>query len=82
MIVVDRFHFSGHEFCNISNGNLHHILENDRSVVAKVINSILDKGTTHIAYLKGSNAIPFMKVLFGQMNAYSCPWDRLSRADL
>lgn len=80
--MIDRFHFSGHICCNTFNGNVHRILDSDRSVAAEVINSIIEKGTNHVAYLKGSNVIPFMKVLFGQINSVARVRDRLGRSDL
>lgn len=82
MLVVDRFQYSGHTCCNIFNGNVHRSIDSDRSVAAEVINSIIARGTTHISYLNGSNVIPFMKILFAQMNASAQVRDRLGRGDL
>lgn len=61
---------------------MHRILHLDRRVAAEVTNSITDKGTSHIAYMKGCNIIPFMKILFAQMNANALLRDRLGRGDL
>lgn len=82
MLVVDRFHFNGHGCCNVFNGNMHPFLDEDRSVSAEVINAIIEKGTSHIAYLKGENVIPFMKILFSQINATAVVRDRTGRTDL
>lgn len=68
MMVVDRFHYTGHTCFNVFNGNVHRTLDDDRSVAAEFINAVIDKATKHIAYLKGTNDIPFVKVFFAQMN--------------
>lgn len=82
MFVVDRFHFSGHNCSNIFNGSRHQQLDGDRSVAAEIINAIIDKGASHISYLDGRNVVPFMKVLFAQLNASARVRDYLGRADL
>lgn len=82
MLVVDRFHFNGHVCCNVFNGNMHRFLDEDRIVSAEVVNAIIEKGTSHIAYLKGDNVIPFMKVQFAQVNATAVVRDRIKRSDL
>lgn len=82
MLVVDRFHLSGHVCSNMFNGNMHRFLDTDRSLAAEVINAIIDKGTSHIAYLKGNNVIPFMKIVFAQINATALVRDHVQRDDL
>lgn len=54
-LLVDRFHYTGHNCSNIFNGNQQNELDKDRSVAAEVINSIINKGTGHISYLDGNN---------------------------
>lgn len=48
--VVDRFHYTGHNCCNIYNGELQKDLDQDRSVAAEVINSLINKGASDISY--------------------------------
>lgn len=69
MLLVDRFHFTGHTCSNIYNGDMHRIMDSDRSVAAEVINAVIDKGTSHINYLDGRNVIPFMRIVFAFLNA-------------
>lgn len=77
MIVVDRFHFSGHTCSNLFNGNVHRVLDADRSAAAEFINSMIYKFVFHISYLKGENILPFMKVLFATLNA--CTYIRVTK---
>lgn len=80
--MVDRFHYIGHTCSNMYNGDLQIILDEDRTVAAEVINSLIDNGTTHIAYLEGRNVIPFMKLLFAQVNGLAHVKDFLNRSDV
>lgn len=82
MLVVDRFHCNGHNCCKVYNGNVHRFMDGCRSVSTEVINVIIDKGRSHIAYLKSNNVIPFMKVLFSQMNATAKVRDYIVKKDL
>lgn len=61
---------------------MHRFLDEDRSVSAEVINAIIEKGTSHIAYLKGDNVVPSMKVLFAQINGTAVVRDRTELGDL
>lgn len=69
MFVVDRLHFTAHTCSNVFNGNVHRVLDAVRSAAAEVINSMIDKCVHHISYLKGDKILPFVKVLFGTINA-------------
>lgn len=80
--MVDRFHYTGHTCYNAFNGSMHPMLDDDRTVAAEVLNAVLEKGSSHIAYLKGANVIPFMRVLFANMNATSHVRDSLLKDDL
>lgn len=80
--MVDRFHYTGHNCSNIFNGSMHPTLDDDRSVAAEVLNAVLNKGVSHIAYLKGINVIPFMQVLFAYVNATWQVRDTMKRDDL
>lgn len=82
MFVVDRFHFTGHTCSNIYNGNMHRELDSDRIVAVEIINAIIDKGTSHITYLDGTNLIPFMRVFFAHLNGSATIKDRLGKGDL
>lgn len=81
-LLVDRFHYTGHNCSNIFNGDLHNDLDADRSVAAEVINSLINKGASHISYLEGKNVKPFMKVVFAYVNACAAVRDKLGRDDL
>lgn len=81
-MIVDRFHFMGQNCSNALNGNLHRILDDDRSVAAEVNNAIIDKCSRHISYLEGRNAVPFMKVLFAHLNAMAHIREHVRRDDL
>lgn len=76
------FSFQCPHFSNVFNGDMHHFLDEGRSVAAGIINAIIDRGTSHITYLKGDNVIPFMKVLFGKINATEHIIDALMCKDL
>lgn len=79
---MDRFHLTGHNCCNIYNGDLQNTLDGDRSVAAEVINSVINKGASHINYLYGKNVIPFMKVVFAHVNATAVLRDNVGRDDV
>lgn len=81
-LVVDRFHFTGHVCCNIYNGDFQSTLDADRSTAADVINSIINKGASHINYLDRRNVIPFMKVVFAYVNATAVLRDDTGKDDL
>lgn len=53
------------------NGSMHPKFDNYRTVSAEVLNEVLDKGASHIAYLKGANVIPSMRILYAYINAIS-----------
>lgn len=80
--MVDRFHYRGHICCKILNADLHKDMDGDRSVSAEVINSIINKGASHIAYLDRSNVQSFIKVIFGHVNANAVVLDNTGKADL
>lgn len=80
--MVDRFHFTGHTCSNMYNGDLQKELDEDRSTAAETINAIIDKGTSHITYLDGSNVIPFMRVLFAHLNATAAVKDKIGKGDV
>lgn len=82
IFIVDRFHYAGHTCSNMFNDNLHRVLDNDRSTSAEVINSVIDKCVCHIAYLKGTNVIPFMRVLFGHLNSFEHVRDGSKKKDM
>lgn len=82
MLVVDIFQFSGNVWSNMFNGKIHRLLDTDISVAAEVINGIMDKVTSHIAYLKGNNLIPFMKIIFAEINAAALIRDYVQWDDL
>lgn len=80
--MVERFHYRDHYCSNIFNSSLHPTLDDDRSVAAEVLNAVLNKGVSHIAYLKGINVIPFMRILFAYVNSTSQVRDSVKRDDL
>lgn len=81
-LVVDRFHYTGHNCSNIFNADAHRSLDADRSVAAEVINSLIDNGVAHITFLEGRNVMPFMKAVFAYINAAAHIRDKLRRDDL
>lgn len=80
--MVDRFHYTGRISCNIFNANLHKDLDGYCSVSAEVINSLTNKGENQIAYLDGKNVQPFIKVIFGYVNAADVVRDNIGKSDL
>lgn len=82
MFMVDRFHFTGHTCSNIYNGDLYKKLDLDRSTAAEIINAIIDKGTSHITYIDGTNVIPFMRVLFATRNETAMVKDITGKEDV
>lgn len=82
MFLVDSFHYAGHTCCNVFNGNLHRFLDDGRSAAAEVINSAIEKCVSHITYLKGANVIPFMQVLFRNLNPVAQVRVRTGKGDL
>lgn len=81
MLQVGRLQYTGYNCSNFFNGDMHKILDGNRSVAAEVINAAIDKGTSHIPYLDGKNATPIMSVLFSYLNAIVHLKDRLLRSD-
>lgn len=82
-LLVDRYnHCTGHNCSNVFNGDLHNDLDQDRSVAAEVIDSVINKGTNHIAYLDGKNVKPFMKGVFAYVNSAAAVRDKVRRDDL
>lgn len=57
-------------------------MDDDRSVSAEVINSIINKGATHISYLDAANVKPFMKVVLAYVNASALVRDTIGKDDL
>lgn len=82
MLMVDRFNFTDHTCSNMFNANLQSILDDDRSVSAEVINAVIDMCISHIGYLEGKDIVPFMKVLFGHLNASAYVRERVGRGEL
>lgn len=80
--MVDRFHYTGRTCSNAINGSMNPTSDNYRTVVAEVLNAVLEKRSSQIAYLKGSNVIPFMRVLFENMNTTSHVRDSLKKDDV
>lgn len=80
--MVDRFHFTGHTCSNSFNRTMQPGLDDERSNAAESLNYVIDKGASHIGYLKGSNVIHFMRMLFANINAVSHARDTFRRDDL
>lgn len=51
-------------------------------MIAEVINAVINKCTNHINYLEGLNVFPFMKMLFGYLNACTYVHEKIGRGDL